>query len=75
MNTIRPRYPQQTQGYNTKQNPTDQDGHNQNAQDQNQQRQNQQTVARGRAEVKENALSEARPAIYSPAANCDPVVS
>ena len=73
MNTIRPRYPQQTQGYQTKQNTTDQDGHNQNAQDQQQQRQ-QQVVARGRADEVQNQGQpvENRQAIYSPAANAYP---
>ena len=73
MNTIRPRYPQQTQGYQTKQNTTDQDGHNQNAQDQQQQRQ-QQVVARGRAEDVQNQGQpiEQRKAIYSPASNAYP---
>ena len=72
MNTIRPRYPQQTQGYQTKQNATDQDGHNQNAQDQQQQRQ-EQVVARGRAEdVQNQAQPVMRQAIYSPAANAYP---
>ena len=73
MNTIRPRYPQQTQGYNTKQNATDQDGHNQNAQDQQQQRQ--EVVARGRAkdvQNQEQQIPEQRAAIYSPAANAYP---
>jgi len=76
MNTIRPRYPQQTQGYQTKQNATDQDGHNQNAQDQQQQRQD--VVARGRAEEvqnKEQQPVEQRKAIYSPAANAYPQAS
>lgn len=73
MNTIRPRYPQQTQGYQTKQNTTDQDGHNQNAQDQQQQRQ-QQVVARGRAEDVQNQGQPIaqRQAIYSPASNAYP---
>ena len=72
MNTIRPRYPQQTQGYQTKQNTTDQDGHNQNAQDQQKQRQ-EQVVARGRAEdVQNQAQPVMRQAIYSPAANAYP---
>lgn len=70
MNNIRPRYPQ-TQGYQTKQNTTDQDGHNQNAQDQRQQRQ--EVVARGRAEdIKAQQPVEQRQAIYSPAANAYP---
>lgn len=72
MNTIRPRYPQQAQGYQTKQNATDQDGHNQNAQDQQQQRQ--QVVARGRADEMQNQGEpvQQRQAIYSPAANAYP---
>lgn len=70
MNNIRPRYPQ-TQGYQTKQNATDQDGHNQNAQDQQQQRQ--EVVARGRAEDVQNQQPVGqRQAIYSPAANAYP---
>ena len=70
MNNIRPRYPQ-TQGYQTKQNTTDQDGHNQNAQDQRQQRQ--EVVARGRAvDVQNQQPVEQRQAIYSPAANAYP---
>ena len=70
MNNIRPRYPQ-TQGYQTKQNATDQDGHNQNAQDQRQQRQ--EVVARGRAEdIQAKQPVEQRQAIYSPAANAYP---
>ena len=74
MNTIRPRYPQQTQGYQTKQNSTDENGHNQNAQDQQQQRHDQQTVARGRAEDVQNQGQpvQNRQAIYSPAANAYP---
>ena len=74
MNTIRPRYPQQTQGYQTKQGATDENGHNQNAQEQQQQRQEQQTVARGRAEDIQNQEQpvQARQAIYSPAANAYP---
>jgi len=71
MNTIRPRYPQQTQGYNTKQGATDENGHNQNAQDQ-QQRQNQQTVARGRVQEQTEQQVGQRQAIYSPAANAYP---
>ena len=74
MNTIRPRYPQQTQGYQTKQNATDQDGHNQNAEDQQQQRQ--EVVARGRVEdVQNQEPIEHRKAIYSPAANAYPQAS
>ena len=75
MNTIRPRYPQQTQGYQTKQNTTDQDGHNQNAQDQQQQRQ--EVVARGRAQAVQNQDQPVgqRQAIYSPAANAYPQAS
>ena len=74
MNTIRPRYPQQTQGYQTKQNTTDQDGHNQNAQDQQQQRQEQQVVARGRAQDvrAQEQSAPMRSPIYSPAANAYP---
>ena len=77
MNTIRPRYPQQTQGYQTKQNATDENGQNQNAQDQQQQRQEQQTVARGRAQDVQNQEQpiQARQAIYSPAANAYPQAS
>ena len=77
MNTIRPRYPQQTQGYQTKQNTTDQDGHNQNAQDQQQQHRDD-VVARGRAQDVQNQESqpiEQRRAIYSPAANAYPQAS
>ena len=73
MNTIRPRYPQQPQGYQAKQNTTDQDGHNQNAQDQQQQRQ--QVVARGRAdEMQQNQEQpvQTRQAVYSPASNAYP---
>ena len=76
MNNIRPRYPQQTQGYQTKQNTTDQDGHNQNAQDQQQQRQD--VIARGRAKDVQNQEQqpvENRQAIYSPAANAYPKAS
>lgn len=76
MNTIRPRYPQQTQGYQTKQNATDQDGHNQNAQDQQQQKQ--EVIARGRAQDVQNQEQqpvEQRKAIYSPAANAYPKAS
>jgi len=76
MNNIRPRYPQQTQGYQTKQNTTDQDGHNQNAQDQQQQRQD--VIARGRAKDIQNQEQqpvENRQAIYSPAANAYPKAS
>ena len=74
MNTIRPRYPQQTQGYQTKQGATDENGHNQNAQDQQQQRQEQQVVARGRAEDIQNQGQSVqnRQAIYSPAVNAYP---
>lgn len=73
MNTIRPRYPQ-TQGYQAKQNATDENGHNQNAQDQQQQRQNQQTIARGRADEMQNQSQPIaqRNAVYSPAANAYP---
>lgn len=73
MNTIRPRYPQQTQGYQTKQNATDQDGHNQDARDQQQQRQ-EQVIARGRADASANneqAISSRQP-IYSPALKAYP---
>lgn len=75
MNTIRPRYPQQTQGYQTKQNATDQDGHNQNAQDQ--QQQHGEVVARGRAKDVQNQEQPVaqRQAIYSPAANAYPQAS
>ena len=75
MNNIRPRYPQQTQGYQTKQNTTDQDGHNQNAQDQQQHRQ--EVVARGRASDVQNQGQpvQNRQAIYSPAANAYPKAS
>lgn len=76
MNNIRPRYPQQTQGYQTKQNATDQDGQNQNAQDQQQQRQ--EVVARGRAQDVQNQeqpIVEHRQPIYSPAANAYPRAS
>ena len=75
MNNIRPRYPQQTQGYQTKQNTTDQDGHNQNAQEQQQQRQD--VVARGRASEVQNQEQPVanRQAIYSPAANAYPQAS
>ncbi len=75
MNNIRPRYPQQTQGYQTKQSTTDQDGHNQNAQDQQQQRQD--VVARGRASEVQNQEQPVanRQAIYSPAANAYPQAS
>ena len=76
MNNIRPRYPQQTQGYQTKQNATDQDGHNQNAQDQQQHKQD--VVARGRAKDIQNQEQqpvEHRQAIYSPAANAYPQAS
>ena len=72
MNTIRPRYPQQTQGYNTRQGATDENGHNQNAQDQQQQRQNQQVVARGRAQEETAQPAVQRQAKYSPAANAYP---
>ena len=74
MNTIRPRYPQQAQGYQTKQNATDENGHNQDAQDQQQQRQEQQTVARGRAQDVQNQGQpvQTRQAIYSPATNAYP---
>ena len=74
MNTIRPRYPQQTQGYQTKQNTTDENGQNQNAQDQQQKRQEQQVVARGRVQDVQNQTQQApaRQAIYSPAANAYP---
>ena len=75
MNNIRPRYPQQTQGYQTKQNATDQDGHNQNAQDQQQQRQD--VIARGRAkdiQNQEQPIANRQP-IYSPAANAYPKAS
>ena len=74
MNTIRPRYPQQAQGYQTKQNATDENGQNHNAQDQQQQRQEQQTVARGRAEDVQNQGQpiQNRQVIYSPAANAYP---
>ena len=77
MNTIRPRYPQQTQGYQTKQNATDENGQNQNAKDQQQQRQEQQTVARGRAQDVQNQEQpvQTRQAIYSPAANAYPQAS
>ena len=77
MNTIRPRYPQQTQGYQTKQNATDENGQNQNAQDQQQQRQEQQVVARGRASDVQNQEQPAaqRQPIYSPAANAYPQAS
>ena len=77
MNTIRPRYPQQTQGYQTKQGATDENGHNQNAQDQQQQRQDQQTVARGRAQDVQNQEQpvQTRQAVYSPAANAYPQAS
>ena len=75
MNNIRPRYPQQAQGYQTKQNATDQDGHNQNARDQQQQRQD--VIARGRASDVQNQEQpvEHRQAIYSPAANAYPQAS
>ena len=75
MNNIRPSYPQQTQGYQTKQNATDQDGHNQNARDQQQQRQ--EVVARGRASDVQNQGQpiQNRQAIYSPAANAYPKAS
>ncbi len=75
MNNIRPSYPQQTQGYQTKQNATDQDGHNQNAQDQQQHRQ--EVVARGRASDVQNQGQpvQNRQAIYSPAANAYPKAS
>ena len=75
MNTIRPRYPQQTQGYQTKQNATDQDGQNQNAQDQQQHRQD--VVARGRASDVQNQEQpvEHRQAVYSPAVNAYPKAS
>ena len=75
MNNIRPRYPQQTQGYQTKQSTTDQDGHNQNAQEQQQQRQD--VVARGRASEVQNQEQPVanRQAIYSPAANAYPQAS
>ncbi len=76
MNTIRPRYPQQPQGYQAKQNATDQDGHNQNAHDQQQQRQ--EVIARGRAKDVQNQEQqpvEQRKAIYSPAANAYPQAS
>lgn len=74
MNNIRPRYPQQTQGYQTKQNTTDQDGHNSNAQDQQQKRQ--EVVARGRVEdVQNQQPAGQRNAIYSPAANAYPKAS
>lgn len=74
MNNIRPRYPQQTQGYQTKQNATDQDGHNQNAQDQQQRHD---VIARGRASDVQNREQpvEHRQAIYSPAANAYPQAS
>ena len=74
MNTIRPRYPQQTQGYHTKQGTTDENGHNQNARDQQQQKQNQQVIARGRAQDVQNQdqIAGSRQAIYSPAANAYP---
>ena len=74
MNTIRPRYPQQTQGYQTKQGTTDENGHNQNARDQQQQKQNQQVIARGRAQDVQNQdqIAGSRQAIYSPAANAYP---
>ena len=73
MNTIRPSYPQQTQGYQTKQSSTDKDGHNQNAQDQQQQRQEQQVVARGRVEDVQNSNPQpSGGAVYSPAANAYP---
>ena len=76
MNTIRPHYPQQTQGYQTKQNETDQDGHNQNAQDQQQQRR-QDVVARGRASDVQNQGQPVgqRQAVYSPAVNAYPKAS
>ena len=68
MNTIRPRYPQQTQGYQTKQGATDENGHNQNSREQQQNQR--QTVARGRAqEQQENNPAGQRNPIYSPAAN------
>ena len=75
MNNIRPRYPQQAQGYQTKQNATDQDGHNQNARDQQQQRQD--VIARGRASDVQSQEQpvEHRQAIYSPAANAYPQAS
>lgn len=76
MNTIRPRYPQQPQGYQTKQNATDQDGHNQNAHDQ--QKQRQEVVARGRAKDIQNQEQQAsapRNAVYSPAINAYPQAS
>ena len=73
MNTIRPRYPQQMQGYQTRQNTTDQDGHNQNAQDQQQQRQ--ETLARGRVQdvqAQNQTMQDVRRPIYSPAVNAYP---
>ncbi len=73
MNNIRPRYPQQTQGYQTQQSGTDKDGHNQHAQDQQQQRQ--EVIARGRAEDHQNQgqqTSPLRQPVYSPAANAYP---
>ena len=73
MNNIRPRYTQQTQGYQTQQNGTDKDGHNQNAQDQQQQRQD--VIARGRAEDHQNQSQQAMPQrqpVYSPAVNAYP---
>ncbi len=75
MNNIRPSYPQQAQGYQTKQNATDQDGHNQNARDQQQQRQD--VIARGRASDVQSQEQpvEHRQAIYSPAANAYPQAS
>ncbi len=75
MNTIRPNYPQQTQGYQTKQGSTDKDGHNQNAQDQQQRRQ--EVVARGRAQDVQNKepIVNQRQAVYSPAANAYPKAS
>ena len=75
MNTIRPNYPQQTQGYQTKQGSTDKDGHNQNAQDQQQRRQ--EVVARGRVQDVQNKepIVNQRQAVYSPAANAYPKAS
>ncbi len=72
MNTIRPRYPQQAQGYQMKQGSTDENGHNQNAQDQQQQKQNSQVVARGRAQEQAEQQVAQRQPIYSPAANAYP---
>jgi len=72
MNTIRPRYPQQTQGYQTKQGATDENGHNQNAQDQQQQKQNPQVIARGRAQEQTEQQVAQRQPIYSPAINAYP---